>query len=84
MKKFAIKSLAVAAAAVCAGAAFAGSITGPATDALATPYAVEGLTNTTDITGPAVVYTMGVSRTPAQDFTKIGRASCRERVLQVV
>ena len=71
MKKFAIKSLAVAAAAVCAGASFAGSITSPVNDAAATPYAVEGLVNSTDITGPSVVYTMGVSRTVAQDFTII-------------
>lgn len=71
MKKFTVKAIAVALASVCGSAAFAGSITSPATDGAATKYAVEGLTNATDITGPAVVYTMGVARTTAQDFTII-------------
>lgn len=71
MKKFTVKAIAVALASVCGSAAFAGTITAPANDAAATAYAVEGLTNTTDITGPAVVYTMGVARTTAQDFTII-------------
>ncbi|WP_157256553.1 hypothetical protein [Pelomonas sp. Root1217] len=71
MKKFTVKATAVALASVCGSAAFAGSITAPATDGAATAYAVEGLTNTTDITGPVVVYTMGVARTVAQDFTII-------------
>lgn len=71
MKKFTVKAIAVALASVCGSAAFAGSITTPATDGAATAYAIEGLTNATDITGPAVVYTMGVARTNAQDFTII-------------
>lgn len=72
MKKFTIKAVAVAIVSVCGSAAFAGSITAPAADAAATKYAVEGLINTTDLTsGSTVVYTMGVSRTAAQDFTII-------------
>lgn len=71
MTKFAVKSLAVAASMVFAGGAFAGSISTPATDILATVYAVEALTATTDITLPTIQYTMGVARTTAQDFTVI-------------
>lgn len=71
MKKFTVKAIAVALASVCGSAAFAGAITMPANDAAATKYAVEGLTSATDITGPSVVYTMGVDRTTAQDFTII-------------
>lgn len=71
MKKFTVNAIAVALASVCGSAAFAGSITSPAADTNATKYAVESLVNTTDLTGPAVVYTMGVARTTAQDFTII-------------
>jgi len=71
MKKFTVKAVAVAVGVICAGVAHAGAITSPATDGAATTYAVEGLVNATDLTGPAVVYTMGVARTPAQDFTII-------------
>jgi len=71
MKKFTIKAVALAVGVMCAGVAQAGTITGPANDGLATTYAVEGLINTTVLTGPAVVYTMGVARTDAQDFTII-------------
>lgn len=53
------------------GAAHAGAITSPATDAAATKYAAEALTSATAVTTPAVVYTMGVDRTTAQDFTMI-------------
>lgn len=71
MTKFAVKSLAVAASLVFAGSASAGVINAPATDVLATVYAVEALTATTDITLPTIQYTMGVARTLAQDFTVI-------------
>jgi len=71
MKKLTANAVVAAIGLVWGTAAFAGSITTPATDAAATPYAVESLINTTDITGPAVVYTMGVARTVAQDFTII-------------
>jgi hypothetical protein len=71
MKKLTANAVVAAIGLVWGATAFAGSITSPATDAAATAYAVEGLINTTDITGPAVVYTMGVSRTTAQDFTII-------------
>jgi hypothetical protein len=54
-----------------AGFAHAGSITVPAADANATPYAVEGLAAGTDITLPDITYLMGVARTAAQDFTII-------------
>ncbi|MCV2423125.1 hypothetical protein [Paucibacter sp. DJ2R-2] len=70
MKKFTVKAIAVALASVCGSAAFAGAITSPAASS-ETKYAVESLINTTDITAPAIVYTMGVSRTTAQDFTVI-------------
>lgn len=53
-----------------AGAAQAGSITAPAAGSPVS-YAVEAITATTDITLPNVVYTMGVDRTTAQDFTII-------------
>lgn len=70
MKKFTVKAIAVALASVCGSAAFAGAITSPAASS-ETKYAVESLTNSTDITAPAIVYTMGVARTTAQDFTVI-------------
>lgn len=75
MKKFTLKALTLAAASICGTAAIAGSISAPATDAAATKYAVEALVNTTDITLPAITYTMGVTRTPAQDFTIIYKPS---------
>lgn len=71
MKKFALKAAVAAIGTMVGAGAFAGSITSPATDAAATKYAVEGLVNTTDVTSPAIVYTMGVARTVAQDFTII-------------
>jgi len=71
MKKFTIKAVAFAIVSVCGSAAFAGSITGPATDAAATVYAIEGLTNATALRSPAVVYAMGVGRTTVQGFTVI-------------
>lgn len=70
MKKFTVKAIAVALASVCGSAAFAGAITSPAASS-ETKYAVESLTATTAITSPVIVYTMGVARTPAQDFTVI-------------
>ena len=71
MKKFTVKATAVALMSVCGSAAFAGSITSPATDALATVYATEGLTNATPLRTPSVVYTMGVGRSTSQGFTLI-------------
>ena len=71
MKKFALKALTLAAASVCGSTAFAGSISTPATDAAATVYAAEALLNTTVLTSPVIVYTMGVPRTVDQDFTVI-------------
>lgn len=70
MKKFAVNAMALALASVCGSAAFAGAITSPAA-AAEVKYAVEALIATTDLTAPAIVYTMGVSRTNAQDFTVI-------------
>lgn len=72
MKKFCIKAVSVAAASVCASTAFAGSITAPTAS---TKYAVESLVSTTDITLPALTYSMGVGRTTAQDFTVIIKPS---------
>ena len=72
MKKFTLKAITLATASVCGSAAFAGAITAPvvvnyAIEALAAPPAAA-----TPIAGvPAIVYTMGVSRTVAQDFTII-------------
>lgn len=43
-----------------------GAITAPAA---AVKFAVESMTSTTDITLPNIVYTIGVERTSAQDFT---------------
>lgn len=76
MKKFTLKAITLATASVCGSAAFAGSITAPASDAAAIRYAIEALAAppaaATPIAGvPAIVYTMGVSRTAAQDFTII-------------
>ena len=71
MKKFTVKATALAIASVCGSAAFAGSITTPAADANAVVYAAEALVATTDVTVPSLVYTMGVARTTAQDFTII-------------
>ena len=68
MTKFKIKAITLAVASVCGSAAYAGSITAPTT---ATPYAVESMTATTDLTLPPITYTMGVARTIAQDFTMI-------------
>jgi hypothetical protein len=64
MKSFTIKALAVAAASVCGSAVVAGT----ATSSNFT-YATEGVTASTAITLQPVTYTMGVSRTSAQDFT---------------
>lgn len=64
MKSFTIKALAVAAASVCGSAVVAGT----AASSNYT-YATEGLTASTAITLQPVTYTMGVSRTSAQDFT---------------
>ena len=72
MKKFTLKAVTLATASVCGSAAFAGAITAPvvvnyAIEALAAPPAAA-----TPVAGvPAIVYTMGVSRTTAQDFTII-------------
>lgn len=71
MKKLTANAVVAAIGLVWGATAFAGTITSPAADANATAYAVEGLINTTDITSPNLVYTMGVARTPAQDFTII-------------
>jgi len=71
MKKFTVKATALAIASVCGSAAFAGSITTPVNDAAAVVYAAEALLSTTDLTVPSIVYTMGVARTTAQDFTVI-------------
>ena len=71
MKKFTVKAVASAVGVVCAAVAHAGSISTPATDAAATVYAVEAMTNGTALTLPTIRYTMGVSRTVAQDFTVI-------------
>lgn len=64
MKSFTIKALAVAAASVCGSAVVAGT----ASSSNFT-YATEGVTASTAITLQPVTYTMGVSRTSAQDFT---------------
>jgi hypothetical protein len=75
MKKFPIKSLAVAASFACAGVVLAGSLAG--SDATAPKYAVEALTASTPVTIGSVTYTMGVARasatggTSAQDFTVV-------------
>jgi hypothetical protein len=72
MTKFTLKAITLATASVCGSAAFAGTITAPvvvnyAIEALAAPPAAA-----TAIAGiPAIVYTMGVARTAAQDFTII-------------
>ena len=71
MKKFTVKAVASAVGVVCAAVAHAGSISTPATDAAATVYAVEAMTNGTALTLPTIRYTMGVTRTVAQDFTVI-------------
>jgi hypothetical protein len=76
MKKFTLKAITLATASVCGSAAFAGSITAPASDAAAVKYAIEALAAppaaATPIAGvPGITYTMGVSRTTAQDFTII-------------
>lgn len=68
MKKFAAKAIVAAVGVVCAGLAHAGSITAPAAT---TKYAVESMLSTTDVTLSPVVYSMGVDRTTAQDFTVI-------------
>jgi len=71
-KRNLILQAAVAAALVSAfGGAYAGAITSPVNDAAATKYAAEALTSSTAVTTPDVVYTMGVARTTAQDFTMI-------------
>lgn len=66
MKSFSLKLLAVAAASACGTAAMAGSLA-------VTPskYAVEAITNSSAVTLPAAVLTMGVGRTDAQDFTVV-------------
>lgn len=66
MKSFSLKLLAVAAASACGTAAMAGSMT-------VTPskYAVEAITNSSAVTLPAAVLTIGVDRTTAQDFTVV-------------
>jgi len=66
MKKFAIKSVAAAAGILVSGGVFAGTFT----STLRT-FAAEGLSGTTAVTLPNMVYTMGVTRTTAQDFTVI-------------
>ena len=76
MKKFTLKAITLATASVCGSAAFAGAITSPVNDAAAVKYAIEALAAppaaATPIAGvPSIVYTMGVSRTTAQDFTII-------------
>lgn len=53
------------------GVANAGTISIPAADSAATKYATEALISTTVVAIPAVTYTMGVTRTAAQDFTMI-------------
>jgi hypothetical protein len=70
MKKFNVTAITLALASVCGSSAFAGAITSPAANA-ETKYAVESLVATTDITLPPIVYTMGVARSTAQDFTVI-------------
>ena len=66
MKSFSLKLLAVAAASACGTAAMAGSLA-------VTPskYAVEAITNSSAVTLPAAVLTIGVDRTTAQDFTVV-------------
>jgi hypothetical protein len=66
MKSFSLKLLAVAAASACGTAAMAGSLA-------VTPskYAVEAITNSSAVTLPAAVLTIGVGRTVAQDFTVV-------------
>lgn len=75
MKKLTANTIVAAIGLVWGTAAVAGSISTPANDAAATKYAVEAVVNTTDITLPAVVYTMGVARTTAQDFTVVIKPS---------
>jgi len=75
MSKFTVKATALAIASVCGSAAYAGSITSPAADSNATVYAAEALAATTDLTLPAIAYTMGVGRTTAQGFTIIATPS---------
>lgn len=66
MKSYTYKALAAAAAAVCGTSAFAGSMTVTQRD-----FALEAITNSTSITLPNVVLTIGVGRTSSQDFTVV-------------
>lgn len=75
MKKLTANTIVAAIGMVWGTAAVAGSITSPANDAAATKYAVEAVVNTTDVTVPAITYTMGVARTTAQDFTVVIKPS---------
>jgi hypothetical protein len=66
MKSFTYKALAVAAAAACGTTAFAGSQVVTQRN-----FALEAITNTTAVTLPSIVTTIGVGRTTAQDFTVV-------------
>jgi hypothetical protein len=68
MKKFTVKATVLAAGSVFGAAAFAGSFSAPTS---ARSYAVEGLTSSSTVTLPSVIYQMGVTRTTAQDYTVI-------------
>lgn len=72
MKKLTANAVVAAIGLVWGSAALAGSIQAPATTV---KYAVESMTNTTDITLPVVTYRMGVDRTVAQDFTVVIKPS---------
>lgn len=72
MKKLTANAVVAAIGLVWGTAALAGSITAPASTV---KYAVESMTNTTDITLPVVIYRMGVDRTVAQDFTVVIKPS---------
>lgn len=70
MKSFTCKALAVAAAAACGTTAFAGS-----QSVTQRNFALEAILNTTPVTVPNVVLTIGVGRTAAQDFTVVVKPS---------
>jgi hypothetical protein len=66
MNSFTYKALAVAAAAACGSSAFAGTLSVTQRN-----FALEAITNTTAVTVPDLILTIGVGRTTAQDFTVI-------------
>jgi len=67
MKKFPIKSVAIAASFACAGVVLAGTLS-PTTSA---KYAAEGLTATTTVAMASSTYTLGIDRASGSEFTVI-------------